>query len=70
MSDGLQNLLPVLTKLKLNFYKSQKMTKKQQGTEVALANPTVNNQINMSLNQNDMIDVVIEHQLEIGRAHV
>lgn len=33
-------------------------------TEIALSNPSVNNTINMNLNQNDMIDVVIEHQVE------
>jgi len=38
---------------------------KAKNTEVALANPNVSSSINMSLNQNDMIDLVIEHQLEI-----
>lgn len=38
---------------------------KSKNTEVALANPNVSSSINMSLNQNDMIDLVIEHQLEI-----
>jgi len=43
---------------------------KAKNTEVALANPNVNNTINMSLNQNDMIDVVIEHQLELITAEL
>lgn len=43
---------------------------KSKSTEVALANPNVNNTINMSLNQNDMIDVVIEHQLELITAEL
>lgn len=41
-----------------------------KSTEVALGNPNVNNTINMSLNQNDMIDVVIEHQLELITAEL
>ena len=43
---------------------------KAKNTEVALAKPNVSSNINLSLNQNDMIDVVIEHQLEITSAQL
>jgi len=40
------------------------MSKEGKGTEVALANPHVASNISLNLNQNDMIEVVIEHKLE------
>ena len=46
------------------------MTKDTKNTTVALANPTVSSNINLSLNQNDMIDLVIEHQLALLTAQL
>jgi hypothetical protein len=63
MLDGYKMPLLTLIKTKLNIFKFQKM--KNKNTSVALSNPTVSNNINMTLNQNDMIDLVIEHQIEI-----
>lgn len=63
MLDGYKMPLLTLIKTKLNIFKFQKM--KDKNTQMALSNPTVSNNINMTLNQNDMIELVIEHQVEI-----